>query len=305
MSTYETRDEGPLSPGVHAVTRAGVALQYRVAGRGPLLVFHPPGWGVGPALYEATLQALEPSFTVVYVSPRGAAGMPAPPPEAALDVPAFVNDLERLRVHWGVPRVALAGHSHSGFIALHYALQYPEHVARLVLLSPQLTGLDVAPDAAPAATTPEPPEIAAALAYLGSVGGFGAIFAEPTDAGVTAFVRRIAPIYFRDPGKMAPLSAALARLTLPRRTVHEVTRSDERHALHAEALRALAIPVVIAAGRHDRVCPIERAQLLARLIPRARLRVFEASGHFPWIEEPAAFFEDVPALLHDAAATDQ
>lgn len=282
----------------------GVALQYRVAGRGPLLVFHPPGWGIGPALYEATLQPLEESFTVIYLSPRGAAGIPAPPAEASLDVTAFVTDLEHLRAHWRVESFALAGHSHSGFIALHYALQHPRHVDRLLLVSPQLTGLDAAPDdpvARPASTTPAPPEIAAALAYLGSVGGFGAIFAEQTDAGVTEFLRRIAPIYFRDPGRMGPLSAALAQLTLPRRTVLSVTSSDERYALDAQALRTLDMPVAIAAGRHDRVCPIARAQLLARLVPRATLRVFEASGHMPWLEEPAAFFAEVSAALRQGA----
>jgi len=48
-------------------------------------------------------------------------------------------------------------------------------------------------------------------AYLASVGGFAAIFAEQTDAGVAEFLRRIAPIYFQDPRRMGPGSRSPLR----------------------------------------------------------------------------------------------
>src|SRR5262249_37755869 len=86
----------PTAPGEHTLTTAGVEIRYRVAGRGPLLVLHPPGWGIGATPYTTTLSRLEDAFTVVYLWPRGAAGGPAPAPNVRLDIPAFVTDLETL-----------------------------------------------------------------------------------------------------------------------------------------------------------------------------------------------------------------
>jgi pimeloyl-ACP methyl ester carboxylesterase len=91
--------------------------------QGPLLIFHPPGWGIGAVPYQATLSRLEELFTVVYL-PRGAAGVAGPPKSAALDVGAFVSDLEQLRRQLGVEEFGLAGHSHSSLTTLHYTLRH-------------------------------------------------------------------------------------------------------------------------------------------------------------------------------------
>jgi hypothetical protein len=55
-----------------------------------------------------------------------------------------VEDLEALRRHLGLERFNLAGHSHGGFVALKYALAYPEHLDRLLVLNSGsfLGGLD-------------------------------------------------------------------------------------------------------------------------------------------------------------------
>ncbi|MFD0205996.1 MULTISPECIES: alpha/beta fold hydrolase [Saccharothrix] len=43
-----------------------------------------------------------------------------------------VADLDAIRVHFGLPEVALLGHSRGVDIALHYALAHPERVSSLV-----------------------------------------------------------------------------------------------------------------------------------------------------------------------------
>jgi proline iminopeptidase len=295
MSAAETQPG--LRGGEHVVMAEGTRLRYRVAGRGPVLVVQPPGWGIGAGLYEATLSPLEQQFTLVYVRPRGSAGEAASP--GALDVGGFVADLEALRVHLGVERFALAGHSHGGFIALHYALRPPRRVARLVLLATQITGLDApAEAAAPAALAPE---VAAAMAFLASQGGVGAVFALGGDAEATEFLRRLLPIYFHDPRHMAPLVEHMAAVTLPLATLQAVTASDGQYALRGDALRALDVATVIVAGRHDHMCSLAGAQQLARLLPRADLIVFEHSGHLAWLEEPERFFGELPARVASGA----
>lgn len=293
-----TQSKSPLAPGDHEILIDGARVRYRVAGGGPLLIVHPPGWGIGAVPYVATLSPLEEHFTVVYLWPRGAAGLP-PSDGGDLNVGLFVEDLDRMRTHLGLESFTLAGHSHSGLIALHYALRYPKRVKGLLLLDAQLDGVPAAGDEEPLAG-PTPPAVVDALAYLDSVGGLDAVFELRTDAEATEFLGRILPLYFMDPANMAPLLRALEGLTLPRHTLQAVTSSDALYSLDADRVRDLATPTVVVSGRHDRFCPFSQARKLAHILPNATLIAFENSGHFPWLEESASFFARVPSALAPA-----
>lgn len=81
-----------------------------------------------------------------------------------------------------------------------------------------------------------------------------------------------------------------------------MTASDANHPLPMDAVPQLDVPTVIVAGLHDRFCPVDQARHLATTMPRAQLVEFEHSGHFPWLEEPNAFFTRVPEALRRANA---
>lgn len=48
----------------------------------------------------------------------------------------FVESLESWRKHNNLPKMTLAGHSMGGYLSVAYAERYPQHVERLILLSP-------------------------------------------------------------------------------------------------------------------------------------------------------------------------
>lgn len=48
----------------------------------------------------------------------------------------FVESLESWRAHHNLPKMTLAGHSMGGYLSVAYAEQYPQHVEKLILLSP-------------------------------------------------------------------------------------------------------------------------------------------------------------------------
>ena len=48
----------------------------------------------------------------------------------------FVESLESWRVQHNLPKMTLAGHSMGGYLSAAYAEQYPQHVEKLILLSP-------------------------------------------------------------------------------------------------------------------------------------------------------------------------
>jgi pimeloyl-ACP methyl ester carboxylesterase len=275
----------------------GGAVRYRIAGRGPVLVFHPPGWGIGAAPYAATLAPLEQHFTVVYVWPRGAAGNGTTSADSTLDVGVFVEDLERLRHHLGVSDFLLAGHSHGGLVVLHYALRHPDRVNQLLLLSPQLTGIPYDEDNAAGEGDDQPAEVAEAMRFLSSVGGFDALSRFNGDRQATEFLARILPLYFLDPKARQPLVTALDGITLPHRVMQSVAASDAGFPLSLDELGTLGVHTVLVSGRHDRFASMSQVLALTRSIPCATSLVFERSGHFPWLEEPAPFFDQVVGVL--------
>ncbi|MHC6594580.1 alpha/beta fold hydrolase [Arthrobacter sp. C152] len=55
------------------------------------------------------------------------------------------------------------------------------------------------------------------------------------------------------------------------------------------ALAVLGAPVTIIAGGLDLALPLEAARQLTGLFPSADLHVVPGAGHFPWIDDPAAF----------------
>jgi pimeloyl-ACP methyl ester carboxylesterase len=138
----------PLAPGEHEVELRGVNIWYLVRGAGPVLLIQPggAGWGGDATIYIETLQPLETVHTVVYYDPRGIgrSGRSADPTLYALD--EYVEDLEGLRRHLELDSFTLAGHSHGGFVAMKYALAYPERLDRLLVLNSGAFVRDLDPD---------------------------------------------------------------------------------------------------------------------------------------------------------------
>jgi pimeloyl-ACP methyl ester carboxylesterase len=59
-------------------------------------------------------------------------------------------------------------------------------------------------------------------------------------------------------------------------------------------------PVLLLAGRFDRVCPLDAHEFMAEHIPHAELVVFEESGHMTFVEETPKYLNVVDAFLRGA-----
>jgi pimeloyl-ACP methyl ester carboxylesterase len=67
--------------------------------------------------------------------------------------------------------------------------------------------------------------------------------------------------------------------------------------LGADELRALALPVLLVWGGHDRFTPLRHAQRALRLLPDAQLRLIADAGHSPNWETPDALLSALDAFL--------
>src|SRR6185295_15937701 len=79
---------------------------------------------------------LEAKHRLLYYDQRGGGRSSLPAETKQLTIEHHVDDLEALRRHLGVDKVVLIGHSFCPAIVAGYAIKYPGHVDRMVLIGP-------------------------------------------------------------------------------------------------------------------------------------------------------------------------
>jgi pimeloyl-ACP methyl ester carboxylesterase len=264
----------------------GACIWYRTLGTGPLLFVQAPGWGIGSALYQSTLGDLAQRFTLVFHDTRGSGRSSLAGDDfTTVDVGRFVLDLEALRQHLDIERFVLLGHSHGGYIAMNYALAYPGRVTALVLVASQL-GVDE-PQADVRRTLPVlagDSRFAAAAAAFQAPGKFAG------DAEFSGFLRRVAPLYFKEPSGHGyeQFTTYLNEHQVPLETFQACAVTNRHFPVRAR-LAELHIPTLCLVGQSDFICSPVQSQAIHGSIEKSVLVEFRDSGHFCWLEEPELF----------------
>jgi len=205
----------------------------------------------------------------------------------------MVADVEGVRQALGLGPALVLGISWGGFLSLMYAARYPASVRALAVVG-AAASRDFMSRAEENARTRSTPAQWAAYRSLwdGSLTG---------DESFRSAFDTIRPLYFHDQG-LAGASVAARSQTRYRLAVRQFIIAHEyaRYDCRAELAR-IASPTLVAAGRHDWICPVDQAEEIHRLVPHSTLAVFESSGHSPHVEERAAFARALGATFRSSA----
>ena len=107
-------------------------LYYEVQGQGPRLVFHPgtaSDLRIQPSIFESPLAK---HFEILSFDPRGIGQSNSP--DDAPTMADYANDMKKLMTHLGWNNAHILGESFGGMVAQEFALQFNEHVNKLVLI---------------------------------------------------------------------------------------------------------------------------------------------------------------------------
>ncbi len=108
--------------------------------KAPLVLLH--GYANGALYFYRNLIGLANHFSYVYSLDLLGWGLSSRPSFELVDKSVetaesfFVESLEQWRVQQGIDKMIIAGHSMGGYISIAYCEKYPQHVEKLVLLSP-------------------------------------------------------------------------------------------------------------------------------------------------------------------------
>ena len=256
----------------------GVTLFERRIGAGPATVVLHGGPGAHHDYLLPGFDRLAHGRTLVYYDQRGG-GRSAVPRETPVGWREQVADLEALRGLWGLDRLSIAGYSWGGLLALLYALEHPDRVERLALVSPAPVWKAARDECERRLAERNAAPAVQAARRAAQDGGLRERSAE-------AYRRRMFELsvagYFHDWTRARDLTP----FRITGRTQQEVWESLGEFDLRPR-LAGLAVPAVILHGQDDPI-PMATAEELARLL-RAPLHRLPACGHVPYVEAPEAF----------------
>jgi proline iminopeptidase len=247
------------------------------------------GMGFDQTTLSPWLDPLGDCCELIYYDHRGNGRSDPPADWSALDHAQWVGEAEELRVRLGLGPILLFGHSWGGFLAQEYALRFPDSVAGLVLCA-----------TAPVLDYGE--TILANARGLGTaaqVEALSAAFGQPMadDAELERFIRTIGPFYFLDAGEERA-KEVFGRIRFSANAFNRALFHCAPTFDTLAELPALTMPVLLLGGRGDWIMPpahgIER---IARQVRAAEVEIFERSGHFPFVEQPAEFLERVRSWI--------
>ncbi len=251
-------------------------------GRDAIVLVH--GWIGSSALWDLLLPLLSPGRRVLApdLPGHGGAGIP---PGFAFTLDGFAGFIRQLALAEGIGSMVLVGHSMGGMIALHYARQYPEEVARLVLID--------TPHRSRSLAWPNRLPFLEAATFLASP-----FWREPTFA---RFIRSSV----RHPESLPEdfLRRAAARASLvDRRALLATTHLVRHFDLSREAGEVVA-PTMLIHGEHDRSVKLSEARRLCALLRNAVFRLIPDCGHCPIYEYPELVVDLIEEWLDGGEVT--
>jgi len=253
---------------------------YEVLGTGePIIVVH-GGPGLDHGYLQPGMDALSGRNTLVYYDQRGTGRSSAELDSTAINVDAFVDDIEALRQALEFDEVTVLTHSFGSRFGLEYARRYPDRLRALILMNPVDPGTRFAGASATRQEAARTPEDQEELTRLMATEGFAA-----QDPATLSAVYRVAfRGTFRDRSRVDELDFQLPATTA--RNGQEVGRLLGLSMGDGEwwdRLPGIRVPTLILHGRYD-IPPVAMAEALGDAMPNATVSILE-SGHFPYIED--------------------
>lgn len=268
------RSAGASAAEFHAATRRG-------AGPGMRVLLH--GFGTDQSIWDALLQRWDPSLPMLRFDHMGSgrSRLEGYKPARYASLEGYAQDLIDILDELDVRDCTIVGHSVSGMISL-LAAEHTDRISRLVM-------------------------IASSPRYLNDgdyVGGFEASEIEDLlrqmELDFLGWARALAPAAMANPqrpelGEDLVYSFSRANPEILRQFARATFFTDVRH-----RLAACQLPVLVLQPEADVIVPREAAAYLAAGLPRGRLQVLPAQGHYPHVSAPDVVAAAIEAFLSDA-----
>jgi pimeloyl-ACP methyl ester carboxylesterase len=268
----------------------GHRVAYRMTGSGPpIVLIH--GITASSRIWEEVGPRLARHHTVLAPDLLGHGETAKPRGDYSMG--AFASGIRDLILSLDLGPATIVGHSLGGGVAMQFAYQFPERTQRLALISSGGLGRRVH-SFLRAATLPGSELVLPLLAGRQVLGAGRA---------VGRALGRVGLQLGNDALEMARGHASLGDAESRAAFVHTLRASVDAGGQRVQAVDRLylaaELPLLILWGARDRIIPPGHGRRAHKMVSGSRFELFEAAGHFPFLDEPERFV----ATLEDWIAT--
>jgi proline iminopeptidase len=266
----------------------GARLWYESEGSGEPLILVSGGPGISHDYFHPYFSSLRDSYRIIYFDALGRGKSDRAKDRGGYSLARDVEDVEGLRKALGLGKINLLGHSYGGVVAQSYALRFPESLHRLILIDTLFSAemWQANDDNSNNELRNQFPEAWEKIQQVRAQ-GFNTCSKEYQD------VNDVSEAFL-----MFYNASTFEKLMHSDGSVNNdvycaITGDDADFLVSGDMgkfdfrldLKKLSMPILILAGRYDRVSIPRWAVQYKRYAPQARFVMFEKSGHFPFIEE--------------------
>jgi len=262
----------------------GIRLYYRAYGQGEALVLI-PGLGAGHTAWFCQLSAFKKHHKVITFDPRsiGRSDRPKQP----YSFKALADDVVGLMDQLGISRAHILGQSLGGLVAQEVAIDYPDRVLKLLLVSSIVAGGD---------TNPTNPALMETLGYRGEDKDidFSKVNTRKTMTVLIelSFSRRLYRTAMQALSRFFVKPEMFDGLSDQLRAISGHNTVDRLHLIKAQTL--------VITGAEDRIVSPHSSEVLAGRIPNAKLVMVKGGSHGFNVEMTSRFNREVLDFLRAA-----
>lgn len=263
------------------VTEQGI-VHYEAYGRGrPVLLLH--GWLNSWALWRNSIEILGRDFRTYALDFFGFGDSDAP--TADYSVSNFVSMVNQFMDRMGIIRAPIIGHSMGGTVALSVAMRYPEKVVKVGVVGSPIQGSSLSP-------------LLKVAAYRGwsELAEASPVLYDLFQKGFKPFLRGYSYLLAKDGralGDMLSTDAAKLAFGPFWESVNTLRNTDL-----TPHLNQITLPVLGVYGKRDNIVDPKQYKILKAQVPHSTIAYFEASGHFPMLDEPDRFHKTLREFLN-------
>ncbi len=251
-----------------------VPLSFEEYGQGvALILLH--GFPLDHTIWDGLVVHLQDKARLILPDLRGYGRSPAP--RGAYTMRLLADDVLGLMDSLQIEKAVLVGHSMGGYVSLAFARAYPGRLAGLGLVASQAV-----------ADAPERRQERIKLA------------AKVVRRGVQSLAEGMPARLTTRAEWHPPLRELIANA--PSQTVAASLKGMAAREDALDWLGSIQVPTLVLAGAEDQIIPLERARLMAQMLPKGWLVELPDAGHMPMLEQPEKTAAAIRELVHCAAA---
>lgn len=200
-----------------------------------------------------------------------------------------IEDIEALRKHLGLKRICMLGTSYGGMVAQGYAIRYPQHLAKLILVvtAPSYRFMDEAKNILRERGNAQQNSIAKHL--------WNGTFRNPNH--VLEFFKQMEALYSLAPKKKGQEIYTKTKIAWSHQALNEAFSGFLHDFDFIPKLKKITCPTLVLGGKNDWICPPDQSAIIAHHIPHSQLKIFKHCGHALALDAHKQYIEAVRKFL--------